>query len=91
MDSGILPWLPDVVDDSIIEAIGEGMRDVDAIATAVLRDVYPITTDGEEIPWPTVPTDAPALGCMEERVKIRVRRHVAALCDMEADYDYPHG
>jgi len=93
LDSGILPWLSERVDDAIVHQINHGHRDCDVIATMVLREVYPVTTDGTPIQWPCVPRDAAALGCLEQRVKIRVQRHLAEVSDLEADHDYPddHG
>lgn len=88
IDCRKLPWLPDEVDRIIFLALDDGERDCARIVPGVLRAVYPVTPDGRDIPWPSVPGDGPAVRMLEERVKIRCRRHLAALEDMAADESY---
>lgn len=89
VESGILPWFPEMVDQSIVHQINAGHRDCEVITNLTLREVYPVTSWGEDIPWPCIPGDSAALACLEERVRIRVRRHLAEVQDIEAEHEYP--
>lgn len=88
MDSTKLPWLADAVDAVTFEKLDAGERDCARLTQAVLREVYPVTPDGRRIPWPARPNDGVALRLLEERVRLRCRRHLATLEDMHADDFY---
>ena len=80
-----MPWMPRDVDAACFEFMDQGVTSLPALTKAVLREVYPVTPAGREIPWPTVPGDGAALRMIEERVRIRCLRHLAAYEDMKAD------
>jgi len=87
LQSRPLPWMPTDVDAACFAFMDQGVTSLPALTKAVLREVYPVTPAGREIPWPTVPEDGPALRMIEERVRIRCLRHLAAYEDMKADED----
>jgi len=84
-----LPWLPSQINDVINIAIDQGMRDEASIALMALSEVYDETIYGDVITWPTVPGDCAELKAIELRTRIRVRRLLAELEDIEADEVYP--
>ncbi len=81
------PWLSPQVDDAIQKGIEAEMCTLGELSSNVARAVYPETPDGREIDWPRVdpwilpPTEANAIHCLWDRIKIRVNAHLAVLED----------
>lgn len=83
-----LPWLDREVDAAFEAGLEAGLTGEDLLTGFVLHEVYHVTHDGEPIPWPAMPQDSPSLRALQERVRIRVRRHLAVLSDLRAHEHY---
>lgn len=83
-----LPWLPEEVDAAFEAGLEAGLAGEDTLTGFVLHEVYDVTHDGEPIPWPAIPQDSASLRALQQRVRIRVRRHLAVLDDLRADQVY---
>lgn len=81
----VFPWLSSQVDEAIERAWESGLRLSDDLVTYALMEVYPVTPEGEEFSWPSVPGDCVQIKALEERTHYRAKLIAAAQNDIAAD------